>query len=95
VARAAADAGLPVVISFTVGDRRPPAERQELGEAIAQVDGATGRAPAYYMVNCAHPTHFEQVLDSADGWRERIGGLRATLRQSHAELRRCDRARRG
>ena len=35
------------------------------GDAIEQVDDATGAAPAYYMINCAHPTHFEGVLDTA------------------------------
>ena len=52
-------AGLPVVISFTVEtDGRLPSG-QTLAEAISQVDGETGGAPAYYMINCAHPTHFE------------------------------------
>src|SRR3954468_12709900 len=62
VARAAAALGLPAVISFTVEtDGRLPTG-QELGEAIDQVDGETGGAPAYFMVNCAHPTHFEDSL---------------------------------
>ena len=30
-----------------------------------QVDAATGAAPAYYMINCAHPTHFAHVLARA------------------------------
>ena len=87
VARAAVDAGLPVAISFTVEiDGRLPSG-QALGEAIDQVDDETGRAPAYYMVNCAHPTHFEDVLVEDGSWRERIRGLRpnaSTL--SHAQL---------
>ena len=57
IARAAADAGIPSVISFTVEtDGRLPSG-QELRDAVAEVDAATGAAPAYYMVNCAHPTH--------------------------------------
>ena len=28
-------------------------------QAIEAVDAATGAAPAYYMINCAHPTHFD------------------------------------
>ena len=84
-ARAAIAAGLPVVISFTVEtDGRLPTG-QELGEAIAQVDAATDGQVAYYMINCAHPTHFEHVL--AGDWTERVGGLRANAsRMSHAEL---------
>ena len=50
-----------------------------------QVDEATGGGPAYYMINCAHPTHFDGVLEGA--WRERIRGLRANAStKSHAEL---------
>ena len=85
VARAAADAGIPSVISFTVEtDGRLPSG-QELRDAVAEVDAATDAAPAYYMVNCAHPTHFEGVL--SEGGLERVRGLRANAsRKSHAEL---------
>ena len=38
------------------------------------------------MINCAHPTHFDDVLEAAT-WRERIRGLRANAStRSHAEL---------
>jgi S-methylmethionine-dependent homocysteine/selenocysteine methylase len=85
VARAAADAGMPSAIAFTVEtDGRLPSG-QALGEAIEQVDGETGSAPAYYMLNCAHPSHFEGALDGA--WTQRIGGLRPNAStKSHAEL---------
>ena len=85
IARAAAEAGIPSVISFTVEtDGRLPSG-QDLREAVAQVDDATGAAPAYYMVNCAHPTHFEDAL--AEGGLERVHGLRANASmKSHAEL---------
>jgi S-methylmethionine-dependent homocysteine/selenocysteine methylase len=87
VTRAATSAGLPVVISFTVEtDGRLPSG-QTLKDAIAQVDQATGSAPAYYMINCAHPTHFEDALANGEPWVERIGGLRANAStKSHAEL---------
>ena len=59
---------------------------QSLGEAISAVDEATGSYPAYYMVNCAHPTHFSHVLDPG-AVVARIGGIRAnSSRMSHAEL---------
>jgi S-methylmethionine-dependent homocysteine/selenocysteine methylase len=85
VTRAAMRAGLPVAISFTVEtDGRLPTG-QTLGAAIEQVDDATDAAPAYYMINCAHPTHFEDALDGP--WLERVRGLRANAsRLSHAEL---------
>jgi S-methylmethionine-dependent homocysteine/selenocysteine methylase len=39
------------------------------------------------MINCAHPTHFEDVVATGDGWRERIRGLRANAStMSHDEL---------
>jgi len=87
IVRAAMAAGLPVVISFTVEtDGRLPSG-QPLGEAIEQTDAATDGAPAYYMINCAHPTHFEGVLEGAGEWRERVRGLRSNAStKSHAEL---------
>jgi S-methylmethionine-dependent homocysteine/selenocysteine methylase len=87
VVRAAAAAGLPVAVSFTVEtDGRLPSG-QALPEAIAEVDGLTGAAPVYYMVNCAHPDHFAGALAAGEVWLERLGGLRANAsRLSHAEL---------
>jgi S-methylmethionine-dependent homocysteine/selenocysteine methylase len=87
VARAAAKAGLPSAISFTVEtDGRLP-NGQALGEAIEQVDRETASAPAYFMINCAHPTHFERVLEGDAPWVRRIGGLRTNAStKSHAEL---------
>ena len=87
VTRAAVEAGLPAVISFTLEtDGRLPSG-QALGGAIQQVDDATSGAPAYYMINCAHPTHFESALEDRGGWVSRIGGLRTNAStKSHAEL---------
>jgi len=87
VARAAEEAGMPSAISFTVEtDGRLPSGHA-LGEAIEHVDAETGAAPAYYMINCAHPTHFADVVEEAGPWRDRIRGLRANASaRSHAEL---------
>jgi homocysteine S-methyltransferase len=87
IARAAEDSGMPVAISFTVEtDGRLPTS-QTLRAAVEQVDAATSRYPAYYMINCAHPTHFDQVLAREEPWVERIRGLRANAsRKSHTEL---------
>jgi S-methylmethionine-dependent homocysteine/selenocysteine methylase len=87
VTRAAAAAGMPVAISFTVETDGLLPSGQGLAEAIEQVDDETDRGPAYYMINCAHPTHFEGVIESPGPWRQRIRGLRANAsRMSHAEL---------
>jgi S-methylmethionine-dependent homocysteine/selenocysteine methylase len=86
ITRAAAKAGLPVVVSFTVEtDGRLPTG-QSLVDAICEVDIVTAKAPAYYMINCAHPTHFQEVLGN-EPWTRRIGGLRANAsKRSHREL---------
>ena len=87
VARAAAAVGLPVAISFTVETDGSLPGGEDLGDAITAVDDATGGAPAYYMINCAHPTHFADRVAGGGPWTGRIGGLRANAsRCSHAEL---------
>jgi len=87
VARAAAAVGMPSVISFTLETDGNLPTGQPLGNAIAEVDDATGGAPAYYMINCAHPTHFEHILADGAAWQDRIRGLRANASTlSHAEL---------
>ncbi len=87
IARAALKAGMPVALSFTVEtDGRLPTG-QTLTEAIEAVDAATANSPAYYMINCAHPTHFQDVMEPGQGWMQRVRGLRANAsRRSHQEL---------
>ena len=87
IAIAAREFGLPVAISFTIEtDGRLPSG-QSLREAIEQVDAVTDRSPAYFMINCAHPSHFEAELRGDGAWRNRIRGLRANAsKRSHAEL---------
>lgn len=87
IVRAAQEAGVAAVISFTVEtDGRLPTG-QPLGEAIEAVDAVTADAAAYFMVNCAHPLHFAEALEAGGDWVMRIGGIRANAsRRSHAEL---------
>lgn len=87
VAQAAKRAIMPVVISFTVEtDGRLPTG-QPLGDAIKKVDAATSSYVAYFMINCAHPSHFTHAVSGHERWVERIRGLRANAsRMSHAEL---------
>jgi homocysteine S-methyltransferase len=87
ILQAAQDAAMPAVISFTVEtDGRLPSG-EGLLDAIARTDGETDGYAAYYMINCAHPTHFQHVLGNGGIARERIRGLRANAsRCSHAEL---------
>jgi S-methylmethionine-dependent homocysteine/selenocysteine methylase len=87
IARAARAAGLPVVVSYTVETDGKLPSGISLREAIEVTDAATAGYPVHYMINCAHPAHFDHVLDGTAPWAARIGGLRANASQlSHAEL---------
>lgn len=87
VAHAARAHAMPVAISFTLEtDGRLPSG-DPLDDAIARTDDATDGYAVYYMINCAHPTHFADVLAPDGSWRGRVRGLRANAsRRSHAEL---------
>ncbi|MGH7498257.1 MAG: homocysteine S-methyltransferase family protein [Gemmatimonadales bacterium] len=87
IALAAHDARMPVVVSFTVEtDGRLPTG-DPLGRAIEEVDAATGGYPAYYMINCAHPTHVLADQAGSASWQKRVRGLRANASSmSHTEL---------
>ena len=88
VTEAAAAAGMPVAISFTVetDGRLPSGQDARRGDHRAR-RRAPAAAAAYVMLNCAHPTHFDAVLAPGEPWIERIRGLRANAStMSHAEL---------
>jgi homocysteine S-methyltransferase len=76
---------MPVAISFTVEtDGRLPSG-EPLGDAIETTDAETGSYPAYYMVNCAHPTHFAHVLAQSPAWLacERVDAQPRGARREH------------
>ncbi len=86
IVRAAQARQMPVVVSFTVETDGKLPSGEGLREAIETVDRVTGNFPLYYMINCAHPEHFDDVL-TAGAWLGRIRGLRAnSSTKSHAEL---------
>lgn len=87
IVRAARQAAMPVAVSFTVETDGHLPTGQTLKAAIEQLDEATSGYPGYYMINCAHPTHFEPVVNDGGIWLDRIRGLRANASpRSHAEL---------
>lgn len=91
IARAAKAADIPVVVSFTVETDGHLPSGMAVGEAITRVDEATDGAPAYFMINCAHPSHFEGELAKGASWLERVHGIRANASmRSHAELDESD-----
>ncbi|NRG17506.1 homocysteine S-methyltransferase family protein [Rhizobiales bacterium] len=87
VTRAAARVGMPVSISFTLETDGKLPTGETLEQAVRDVDDATDGAAAYFMINCAHPAHFDRVVAEGGDWLKRIGGLRANAsRRSHEEL---------
>ncbi|HEY0895011.1 MAG TPA: homocysteine S-methyltransferase family protein [Sphingobacteriaceae bacterium] len=89
ICQAASAYKLPIVISFTLEtDGRLPAG-MHLKDAIERVDETASERPLYYMINCAHPTHFTRELEDGkmEPWLRRIRGVRANAScKSHAEL---------
>lgn len=87
VTRAAKAAGMPIAVSFTLETDGTLPTGQSLKDAIEAVDTATGKAPAYYMINCAHPSHFTATLTRGGQWVKRIRAIRPNASSSsHAEL---------
>ncbi len=86
IAHAARDASLPVVVGFTVETDGKLPSGHSLEEAIRFVDTTTDDVVAYYLINCAHPDHFDNVLEDAP-WMSRVRGVIANAsRCSHEEL---------
>jgi S-methylmethionine-dependent homocysteine/selenocysteine methylase len=87
IARAAASAGIPAAISFTLETDGKLPTGQSLRDAIETVDDETGGSPAYFGINCAHPTHFAAILADGGDRLLRLRGIRANAsKRSHAEL---------
>ena len=76
-----------MVVSFTVELDGNLPSGESIQEAIEKIDKETNGYPLYYMINCAHPTHFISQLEKNGKWKNRIQGLRANAScKSHAEL---------
>ena len=87
IVRAASNNEVPVVISFTVETNGRLPSGQSIGDAISDIDLITDSYPLYYMINCAHPSHFYNQLEENSEWIKRIKGIRANAScKSHAEL---------
>lgn len=87
IARSAKAQGMPCAISFTVETDGRLVTGPTIREAIEATDRATGSSAVYYMINCAHPSHFAGELRSGGEWMKRILGIRANASaKSHAEL---------
>ncbi|MBO9433725.1 homocysteine S-methyltransferase family protein [Ruegeria sp. R13_0] len=80
---AAKDVELQIIMSLVVETDGCLADGTKLVDAIDQIDTATNSAALFFMVNCAHPTHFAGAIDN----HPRIRGIVANASScSHAEL---------
>lgn len=87
IVRAAERQKMPCAISFTVETNGHLVKGETLQQAIETVDHETNGSAEYFMINCAHPTHFDQALDREASWTKRIYGIRANASmRSHSEL---------
>lgn len=87
IVNAAKNNNIPVVISYTVETDGKLPSGQSLEEAITSLDKITDNYVSYYMINCAHPDHFFNVLDPDSIWTTRIKGIKANAScKSHSEL---------
>ena len=76
VTRAAAQAGLPASISFTLDSNHRLHSGPSLKRAIESVDAQTGEdRPAFYGINCSHPLEFLPALEPGN-WFQRVRCLR-------------------
>jgi S-methylmethionine-dependent homocysteine/selenocysteine methylase len=76
VSRAAAGAGLPLAVYFTLDGAGRLPSGPSLREAIERVDAQAGEArPGFYGINCSHPVELEPALEPGD-WIRRVRSLR-------------------
>ena len=91
IALAAAECRIPYVLSFVVRRGGTLLDGTPLHEAVAGIDAAVGSPPLFYMVNCVHPSIFEEAMVSAISQSPRVAsrviGLQAnTSSKSPEEL---------
>jgi homocysteine S-methyltransferase len=77
LSRAAARAGLPLALSFTLNhDTHRLESGASLKEAIESIDAQTGDdRPAFYGINCSHPLEFTPAIEPGE-WFTRVRSLR-------------------
>lgn len=77
LSRAAARAGLPLSVSFTLDNNTSRlVSGPTLKDAIETIDAQTGHdRPAFYGINCSHPFEFTPAIEPGD-WFQRVRCLR-------------------
>ncbi len=95
IARAISNSGLPAVISFVIRPDGTILDGTPLHLAVEMIDAAVNPAPAFYMVNCVHPTVFTRAMDIETALSEKVArrvlGFQAnTSAKSPEELDKLD-----
>lgn len=81
IAVAMAECLVPYLLSFVLGRDGQLLDGTPLHDAVARIDAAVSPRPLFYMVNCVHPTIFEDALASTPSrvrhLNDRVIGLQA------------------
>jgi S-methylmethionine-dependent homocysteine/selenocysteine methylase len=76
LSRAAAAAGVPICISFTLDSESRLRSGPSLREAVERTDARAGAAaPDFYGINCSHPLEYEPALEPGP-WFGRVRSIR-------------------
>jgi homocysteine S-methyltransferase len=86
VARAMAVTGLPYVVSVVIRGDGSLLDGTPLADVIETIDGSVMPRPAYYAVNCVHPSVLRGALRS-DGRMRRLAGGRLLGFKANASRR--------
>ena len=86
LALAMQESELPYLLSFVVRPGGTLLDGTSLTQAVQEIDAACQRPPLGYLVNCVHPTVFEQALEHSPSLpANRVIGLKANTSAKSAE----------
>lgn len=77
IAQAIAKHNIPYILSFVVTPKGTLLDGTPIQEAIELIDAEINPRPAFYMINCVHPSIFAQAIDDSSSIKERVLGLQA------------------
>lgn len=89
MAKAMSKTGIPYILSFVVRAEGTLLDGTPLHEAIVKIDSSILPKPLGFMVNCVHPSVFQQAISSEENSsefvRQRILGLQANTSKKRPE----------
>lgn len=86
IAKTAAEAGVPAIISFVINREGRILDDSPLMEAINYIDSKAAPAPIGYMVNCIYPTFLKAENQPAELFTRLIGIQANSSSKDHTEL---------